>query len=293
MQRVQEGAIHVRYTPDWMGFEINALGRQFNETLDTLLLQMQEAEKERVAREKLREELRIGHEIQASLLPAHIPEIKELNIGAGYLPALEVSGDFYDLFLLENGSLFLAMADTAGKGISGCLYSLGLRSALRSFAAVSTDLSEIVLRANDLFWVDVKNTGMFVTLWAGIYHPKTRLLTYCNQGHTPACLMRGDHLQELTTPGIALGAQKFTAVMVESVTLQLQDLLFLYTDGVIEAHNSDQQLFGLPRLRALLSRTHAKAPSLIIDQLLEELRLFSGPVAQHDDITALAVRILK
>jgi len=291
MQRVQQGAIHIRYVPDRMGFEINELGKQFNETLDALLLQSQEAERERIAREKLREELRIGHEIQASLFPTHIPEIKELDIGAGYLPAREVGGDFYDLFLLENGSLFLAIADTAGKGISACLYSLGLRSSLRSFAALSTDLSEIVLRANDLFWIDAKNTGMFVTLWAAIYDPKKRLLTYCNQGHVPAFLMRDGRLQELTTAGIALGAQKLTALTTESITLHLHDLLFLYTDGVIEAHDPDQQLFGSKRLREFLSKAKKNAPGPIIDQLLEEIHLFAQGTAQHDDITALALRI--
>lgn len=291
MQRVKEGAIHIRYTPDRMGFEINALGMQFNETLDALLQQQQEVERERIGREKLAEELRIGHEIQASLLPTHIPEIKELDMATGYLPAREVGGDFYDIFLLENGSIFLAIADTAGKGISACLYSLGLRSSLRSFAAHSNDLSEIVLRANDLFWLDAKNTGMFVTLWAALYDPKKRLLTYCNQGHAPAFLIHNGRIRELTTAGIAMGAQKLETVHTESLSLEICDLLFLYTDGVIEANDPDRQLFGSKRLREFLTRNKRKTPQQIIDTLLEEIHLFGQGVPQHDDITAIALHI--
>lgn len=293
MQRVKEGAFHVRYVSDRMGFEINELGTQFNETLDALLHQQQEVERERIGREKLAEELRIGHEIQAGLFPTHIPENPELDIATGYLPAREVGGDFYDLFLLENGSIFIAIADTAGKGISACLYSLGLRSSLRSFAAYSTDLSEIVLRANDLFWVDAKNTGMFVTLWAAIYDPKTRRLVYCNQGHAPTVLMREGKIQELVTAGIAMGAQKLEAVQTESITLEVHDLLFLYTDGVIEANDPDQQLFGSKRLREFLSRNKKKSPQQIIDHLLEEIQLFGQGVPQHDDLTTVVFRIEK
>ena len=293
MQRVSEGAVHIRYTPDRMGFEINELGKQFNQTLDALLEQQHEAERERLGREKLAQEFRIGHEIQASLFPIHLPELSELEIAPGYLPAKEVGGDFYDLLPLENGTLFIAMADTAGKGISACLYSLGLRSSLRSFAAVATDLSEIVLRANDLFWIDAKNTGMFVTLWAGIYDPKTRKLTYCCQGHAPAVLHREGKLQELTTHGIALGAQKLDAVTTESILLHIHDLLFLYTDGLIEAHDIDEQLFGSKRLREFLSRSGKNAPAQIIEKLLEEVHLFSQGMAQHDDLTALAIRICR
>jgi sigma-B regulation protein RsbU (phosphoserine phosphatase) len=291
MQRVSEGAVHIRYTPDRMGFEINELGKQFNQTLDSLLRQQQEAERERIGREKLAQELRIGHEIQASLLPTHVPELPEIDIAPGFLPAREVGGDFYDLFLLENGSLFIAIADTAGKGISACLYSLGLRSSLRSFAAVSPDLSEIVLRANDLFWLDAKNSGMFVTLWAALYDPKTRALTYCSQGHAPSLLLRSGKIQELTTKGIALGAQKLDSIAVHSITLEVHDLVLLYTDGLLEAHDPDQQLFGSKRLREFLSRNGKYPPAQIIETLLEEIHLFGQGAPQHDDLTALALRI--
>jgi HAMP domain-containing protein len=226
MQKVGEGASHVRYKQDWMGFEINQLGERFNQMLESMQAQREEVEKQRLARERLAEELRIGKKIQLSLLPS-LPEFPEMDVGARFLPAREVGGDFYDLFLLPDGSIFIAMADTAGKGVSACLYSLGLRSMLRSLSLLGSDLSEIVLHANDLFLHDARQSGVFVTLWAGIYDPAQRQLTYCSQGHPPAILLRGKKLEELWTAGISLGAQSFDVVPVKKMKLLPDDLLFL------------------------------------------------------------------
>lgn len=292
MIRVSEGGVHARYTPDRMGFEINQLGKQFNETLDALLLQQQEAEKQRIARERLAEELKIGHEIQTSLLPLHMPDLPDLDIAGLFLPAMEVSGDFYDLVQLENGSLLLVMADTAGKGISACLYSLGLRSVIRSLATTTSDLSTIVMKANDLFWLDARNTGMFVTLWMGIYDPAKRTLIYCTQGHPPGLLRRCNQIEELWTGGIALGAQQFDAIPLSEVTLERGDLLFLYTDGVIEAHDPDRHLYGKKRLHEFLHQEKMESSQQFAHRLGQEIVQFSGSAPQHDDIAMLVFRLL-
>ncbi|MBM3184126.1 MAG: HAMP domain-containing protein, partial [Chlamydiae bacterium] len=292
MERVGEGGVHVRYTPDRMGFEINELGKQFNHTLDQLQERTQEAEKERIARERLAEELKIGHDIQANLFPSHLPELKGLDVATGFLPAREVGGDFYDLFLLENGKLFIAIADAAGKGISACLYSLGLRSMLRTLASSGFSLSEIVLRANDLFFKDAHQIGMFITLWLAIYDPKTKTLEYVCQGHPPPFLLRKGELKDFSTPGIALGAQTFDAIQTKTDTLQPGDLLFLYTDGIIEAHDSDRQLYGTKRLQEFLLRFEKRSSNLLAERLLSEVELFCQGAIQHDDQTLLVIRVL-
>ena len=223
MERVSEGAIHARYTPDRMGFEINELGIQFNETLDALSYHVQEAHRERLTREKLAEELRIGHEIQANLLPSHVPGLPGIDLATSYFASKEVNGDFYDLFRLDNGQLLIAICDTAGKGISACLFSLGLRSMIRSLATVCTDLAELVRRTNDLYMIDAHASSMFSTLWLGLYDPVQRHLIYCSQGHPPALLRRGSELQELWTAGIALGAQKLDVIPTKEISLQSGD----------------------------------------------------------------------
>ncbi len=291
MERVSLGANHARYTPDSMGFEINALGVQFNETLDALLQNAQEAEKERLLRERLAGELRIGHEIQESLLPSHIPGLPGVDIATGYFSAKEVNGDFYDLLRLENGKILIAICDTAGKGISACLFSLGLRSMIRALANTAVDLSDLVRRANDLYLMDAHESSMFSTLWVGIYDPELRHLVYCSQGHPPAALIRGSELIELWTPGIALGAQTLDVITTNEIKLEKGDLLVLYTDGIIEAHDPDNELFGKQRLYELLLRKKKNTAQQLVDRIIENVHLFSQGAPQHDDITLIVFSI--
>ncbi len=291
MERVSEGASHARYTPDWMGFEVNDLGLQFNETLDALLQNEQEIQKERLIRERLAGELRIGHEIQANLVPLHVPGLPGVDIAAGYFAAKEVNGDFYDLFRLENGQLLIAVCDTAGKGISACLFSLGLRSILRALSNVTSDLSELVRRANDLYLMDAHDSSMFSTLWLGLYDPKKRKLVYCSQGHPPALLVRRETMKELGTQGMALGAQKVDVITTEELFLEKGDGLVIYTDGIIEAHNLGNELFGKERLYELLLLKRGETSQQLKDRILDQVHIFSQGVSQHDDMTLLVLRL--
>lgn len=292
MQRVSAGAAHARYKPDWMGFEINALGVQFNQTLDALLEHAQEAEKERLHRERLAKELSIGHEIQESLLPKNVPGLPDLEIASRYIAATEVNGDFYELFKMPNGDLLIAVCDIAGKGISACLFALGLRSILRSLASVGMDLAELVRKANDLYSIDAYEASMFATLWIGVYHPKNQTLTYCSQGHLPALVVRGAQLEELWTAGIAMGAQKMDVIPVQKFQLAKGDLLVLHTDGIIEAHNPERELFKKTRFYDLLVSQQKKPVQQIADRVIEEVQIFARNAPQHDDMTLLAIRII-
>lgn len=285
MERVSEGGIHVRYKPDEMGFEINALGKQFNETLDELLRRTEEAEKVKIERERLAQELRIGREIQLSMLPASLPKYPGLDLAPGYLAALEVSGDFYDLFPIDNERLLFVVADSAGKGIPACLYSLGFRSALRSFAVTGASLSEIVSQANDLLLLDTGDSGFFITAWIGLYDSKTGKLEYCSQGHPPALLRHDGKLRELSTQGISFGVQEFDRSPIEEIHLRKGDFLLLYTDGVIEAHNPDRRLFSLQRLKDIILASKKNTSAEFVEELLGEIQQFAQSQPQYDDIT--------
>lgn len=291
LDRVSEGAFHVRYEPDRMGFEINELGKQFNTTLDSLLEYQKQAEQERVAREKLAQEIKIGREIQLSLLPKQAINWNDLDIAAGFLPATEVSGDFYDLFPIDDEKLLIVVADTEGKGIPACLYALGFRSLLRSAISVKAELSEAILEANHLFWLDANQSGTFVTAWIAIYDKKTQVLTYCNMGHPPAILKRKGRLQDLITSGIAIGATECDVITTEQVKLEKDDLVFICTDGVLEAHNFKSELFGKKRLNEFLAQTNASSDETV-ESLLKILEKFRGQLPQHDDMTCLAIRII-
>lgn len=292
MERVSDGGVHVRYLEDQMGFEINVLGRQMNGMLDAMLEHQRQAERERLIRERLAEELRIGHQIQTSMLPTDFSEVGSLEIAPGYLAAREVSGDFYDLVVLNDGRILLAIADAADKGISACLYSLSFRSILRTAANTQQDLAAIVNLSNDLLMKDTQATSFFISAWIGIFDPRTRELSYCNQGHPPAFIRKENgQVIELSAHGMALGIEKIQA-QVEKCNLSVHDLLFLYTDGVIEAVDVDGQFFGKERLKEFLSRSRKNPPVKMIDQLLDEIHLFSSGTLQVDDLTLLAIRVV-
>ena len=290
MKRVSEGGTHMRFDADRMGFEINVLGQQLNQMLDALLTHQQEAERERFARERLAQELRIGHQIQASMLPTELVDYPSLDIAPGFIAAREVSGDFYDFFTLKDGRLLIAIADAADKGISACLFSLSFRSILRTAAAVLNDLPSIVQSANSILLRDTAASSFFITAWIGIYDPKTRELSYCSQGHPPAYLRKvNGELIELPAPGMALGLEAIYP-KIEQIKLEVHDLLFLYTDGVIEATDPYQQLFGKARLKEFLVRCKKGSNHAFVEQLIEEIHLFCNGAPQSDDLTLLAIR---
>ncbi len=285
MERVGAGAVHSRYTPMAWGFEINGIGKEFNTTLDQVLAHQKEAQHEKIEREKLAYELKIGQEIQASLLPTQLASTHGLKMAPGYLPAKEVSGDFYDVHPLSSGKVLIAMGDVSGKGISACLFSLGLRSSLRSLAEATHDLSQLARQANELFLLDVKESGYFATLWLGIYDG--RQLAYASFGHPPALLKRGHELVELSTGHPAFGLETFRPIKTGSVLLEPGDVILLYTDGVTEAHDADQRLYGMERLKESFLKVKTGSPSASVNQLLDAIRKFSQEAPQQDDLALL------
>jgi phosphoserine phosphatase RsbU/P len=296
MEKVGSGDLSAHYVNDPMGYEINVLGQQFNRMIDSLIQHIEEAKNERVKSETLAQELRIGHEIQKAIFPKKMPEFPGLDIASGFLSAKEVAGDFYDLFVKkdEKGSkLMMAIADAAGKGISACLYALGVRSMLRSFEASYDDISKTVQSANELFCLDTGDTGVFVTAWIGVYDPSNHLLTYSCCGHPPGILKRKNGpIEELTTKGTALGVVPFTEVASSSVQLNSGDVLILYTDGILEAHDTKMNQFGKTRLLDIINAHSHQSAQELVNHILDEIASFSEGVPQHDDVTLLILKIL-
>ncbi len=289
MERVSQGEVEARFRRDPLGFEINQLGNQFNEMLDNLLRLNKEAEREKLARERLDQELKIGREIQMSLLPSSLPQFPGIEVASTFIPAVEVSGDFYDLFSIDAHRCLIVIADSAGKGVSACLYGLGFRSALRSFASMGIPVEEIIKRTQDLFLLDTADSGFFITAWIGIYDNRTRQLHYSSQGHPPALLLRGNELEELATGGLPFGVEEGRGANVKELYIHKKDLLFFCTDGVIEAHDRENQLFGMKRLKEEVSRLGEKGPRRLGELLLREIQTFSHGKAPHDDITFFSI----
>lgn len=299
MSQVSEGDLTARFEPDRMGFEINSIGEIFNQTLLSLRHQMHCAENERVQKETLKRELNIGQEIQMSILPHEWPNFPGIELAARYVPAKEVGGDFYDIFAKKRpGSDFqdvmITVADASGKGISACLYSLGVRSMLRSFWMDHDDVATIMEKTNNLFCEDTGMTGMFVTALVAIYNPDSRRLHYVSAGHNPALLLRADGtIEPLMTHGIAMGVERLKShsVLSSSVELDQGDLVLFYTDGITEAHSVEQELFGEKRLVEFLRKEGGGSAEQITDRLLATTHQFAKGAVQHDDITVMVLRL--
>ena len=291
MEEIERGNLSRRFKEKKMGFEINQIGRIFNETVDALQVHMEAVQKERIDKETYEKELKIGQDVQCSILPKSVPQFPGVEMAARFLPAKEVGGDFYD-FLVKN-RLMVSIADTSGKGISACLYSLSIRSLLRGYAEVYQDLDWIIKETNALFCRDTGETGVFVTAFLSFFDPKTRVFEYSNCGHLPALRFKKDGtVEKLTTKGMAFGVSVFDAVEIGQTTLESGDLLILFTDGIIEAHNAQFVQFQEKRLITSIREKQEWQPEQIVESVLEEVVFFAEGAPQFDDLSIVAMKIL-
>lgn len=292
MMQVEKGALDVRYHPDRWGSQINRLGLIFNDMLESLLLNKERAEKERIQREKLAKELELGKKAQQRLLTKHPQDLEDIEVVERYIPAIEVGGDFYDFFRKPNGQLILSIADASGKGVLACCFSLVARNILRTLAKAYDDVAEILYRGNNLFCADTGETGMFVTVQMGQYDYETQTLTYYSLGHNPAILCRKNgEVKWLDNRDIAMGViLKKEKVSPLQTQLEKGDVIVFYTDGVTEAHNIHNELFGEERLSELIVENRKRSARRIAEKIEEEVMRFVGAAKQHDDITLLVVR---
>ncbi|QVL57883.1 MAG: SpoIIE family protein phosphatase [Simkaniaceae bacterium] len=291
MEGVGRGDLTRRFQKQNMGFEINTIGEIFNETVDSLNANMEAVQKERVERETYEQELRIGEEVQRSILPKELPKFPGVEMAARFIAAKEVGGDFYDF--LAKDQLMLSIADTSGKGISACLYSLSVRSMLRSFGELNHNLDLILKETNNLFCQDTGDTGVFVTAFVAFFDPKTKIFHYSNCGHFPALrLKRNGTVEKLTTKGMALGVVPFDHVETGQTELESGDLLILFTDGIVEAHNDSMELLGEKRLITSLQKKKEWKPQKIVDEIIEEVALFAEGSPQFDDLSLVVMKIL-
>ncbi|NGX54885.1 MAG: Phosphoserine phosphatase RsbU [Chlamydiae bacterium] len=293
MGRVGEGDLSVKYKPAHLGYEINLLGEIFNETLGKLLENIKRAEDERVLKEIYKKELELGQEVQNSLLPQEMPKMEGVELASNYLSAEQAGGDFYDLFITDSDQLVLTVADAAGKGISTCLYSLGVRSLLRTHMTLYDDVGMILSAANNLFCEDTGESGMFATVMMGIYDPKTRLFSYYSCGHvSPIVRKANGQLMTLGHRGMAMGLKSSTQYQTEEVQLEPGDLLLIYTNGLVDVYNEHHHPFTENRLKDLLLHRRWFSASEVVEGLTHEVKTFVGATPQEEEVVILAMRVV-
>jgi PAS domain S-box-containing protein len=236
-------------------------------------------------RERIEQELRIARLIQQTLLPKALPELSGYDIAAYYQPAREVGGDFYDFLLLQDGCLGLVMGDATGKGMPAALVMAAARSMLRAVAQSSDSPAEVLKRANEALVADIP-PKMFVTCFYAVLDPETGRLRYANAGHDLPYLRHGGDTEELRARGMPLGLMPGMGYEQKELVLEAGDSVFFYSDGLVEAHDPEGEMFGFPRLRRLIAANSVGSGEELVNFLLEELYSFAGEGwEQEDDIT--------
>jgi predicted ester cyclase len=241
-----------------------------------LKLRGQRLEQERIERERVEQELRVARSIQQASLPREVPTLEGWQISPFYRPAREVGGDFYDFHLFSEGRLGLVVGDATGKGVPAALVMSTTCGMLQLAARAwgSSSPSEVLAQVNETLLARIP-PNMFVTCFYCILDPKSGHLRYANAGHdVPYLRRRGGDAEELRARGMPLGLMPGMSYEEMDIVLDAGESALFYSDGLVEAHDPHGEMFGFPRLRALVAE-HAEERSLEGFRM-EELYSFVG-----------------
>ena len=249
------------------------------------------AEKERIGAE-----LDVARHIQSSMLPCifpAFPERDEFEVYATMTPAKEVGGDFYDFFMVDDRHLAVVMADVSGKGVPAALFMVIGKTLIKDHTQPGRDLGEVFSEVNDLL-CESNSEGLFITAFEGVLDLVTGEFNFVNAGHEMPYIYRNDTFEPYKIkPGFVLAGMEGMRYKSGSMVLEPGDKLFQYTDGVTEATDADNQLYGMNRLSDVLNRAKTQTPEAILDAVKQDIDRFVGDASQFDDITMLCLEYTK
>ena len=248
---------------------------------------MQQAQAELIEKEKLELELEVARVVQESILPKQIPVLPGWEITAHWQPARAISGDFYDFFPYPDGRLGIIIADVTGKGVPAALVMAVTCSVLRTVVESETAPCAVLELVNNLLCPNMPR-NMFVTCLYGLFDPSSRIMRFANAGHNLPVKVAQGSIQEQRATGMPLGLMPGMSYAENEVYLEPGSGLLFYTDGIVEAHNSEREMFGFSRLKGCLEEKTFGAD--VVDHLLSRLREFTGSdTEQEDDVTIIVL----
>jgi len=209
------------------------------------------------------------------------------------VPAKDVGGDYYDFLLQADGGLGLVIADVSGHNVGAALLMAETRTLIRArYGQIGTP-RDTLAELNRFFYEDLSRAELFVTMFILEFHPESRRAFYASAGHSPALVWRksAGECQRLDAEGLILGVRREFPYELEYIDLLPGDVLLLYTDGVTEAANSANELFGEERLAELLRDSHLLEPQELIERIFQQVRLFTGSHSFNDDVSLVVMQI--
>lgn len=274
--------------------EIGILASSFNRMTEQLKESIRNLQETTAARERIESELRVASDIQMSTMPKNFPpypDRSDFGIHAAIRPAKEVGGDFFNFELLDDDRLFFVIGDVSGKGVHAALFMAVANTLIQSAARAGLKPHEVLGVANRQLSRD-NDLCMFVTVFCGVIDLGNGRVTFANGGHDPPYLVhQGERVTQVNQEsGLVLGVNADFEYSSHSLSLEPGSVLFLYTDGVTEAMDREERLFGDSRIESYLSRQRNASEREIVDGVLKEVEEFTAGAPQSDDITMLALR---
>lgn len=245
--------------------------------------------------ERIKQELVIAREVQQSFLPTRIPQLASLDLAAICQPAYETGGDYYDFIPLDEHRMAVAIGDVSGKGIQAAFYMTFIKGIIHSLCRETDSPADLLKKTNRLFF-DNAQKGTFISLVYGILDTRARTFTFARAGHNPALHYdrSEDRIRELQPGGLGIGLTREESfdlnIHQTTVDLEEDDILLLYTDGIVEALDEERRFYGANRLRDLLKAHGGQTSRGVLDSLFDDVREFVGEAKQHDDMTMVVIR---
>lgn len=248
-------------------------------------------------RQRISTELDVATHIQADMLPRIFPAFSdrtEFDIYASMNPAKEVGGDFYDFFMVDERHLAIVVADVSGKGVPAALFMVIGKTLIKDHTKPGADLGDVFSEVNDLL-CESNSEGLFITAFEGVLDLVTGEFRFVNAGHETPFIARAGGVYEpyKLKPGFVLAGMEHMKYRSGCMQLAPGDKIFQYTDGVTEATNSSQELYGIKRLADILAENTAKTPALLLPAVKADIDAFVGDAPQFDDITMLCVEYVR
>ena len=246
-------------------------------------------------RRNLESELELAQEVQKMLLPQEVPNIPGLEIAAFSRPAQIVGGDYFDFIDFNNGFHGLAIADVAGHGVSASLHMASIQALLRTLVPINQSPAEVMSQVHRLFIHNIR-FETFVTFFIGAFDSSTKTLTFSNAGHLPPLVLRNnkskkESVEMLRPTGAAIGLVEEAEFAEKTIELQKDDLLVLYTDGITETVNLENQEFGRERLIKLIQQVNNAPVKQVVQEIRQGLEEFSEGKPLADDTTIVICKI--
>ena len=239
-------------------------------------------------------EMQIAKAIQIGLLPTDFKDLQDISIAGLCVPAHQVGGDYYDFIKRPQDIYDLVIADVSGHNIGSALIMAETRTFIHAKLNDIEQPADMLVSLNDYFLKDLDRSDLFVTMFYLQYNPKHKTLTYSNAGHNSPIIWRKqtETIETIDAEGLIFGIKKDVTFEQKVTTLNNGDVVFLYTDGIVEAENHNHEFFGLDRLISLLEESIDMDPQELIDHIMNQVRIFTGVRHFNDDITMVVMKVM-